>query len=39
VRQSLGPDAKPSSATVTAVTDLARALAAGVRGARVAAKA
>jgi tryptophan synthase alpha chain len=39
VRQSLGPDAKPSSATVTAVTDLARALAAGVRGARIAAKA
>jgi tryptophan synthase alpha chain len=39
VRQSLGPDAKPSSASVTAVTDLARALAAGVRGSRVAAKA
>jgi tryptophan synthase alpha chain len=39
VRQSLGPDAKPSSASVTAVTDLARALAAGVRGARVAARA
>jgi tryptophan synthase alpha chain len=39
VRQSLGPGAKPSSASVTAVTDLARALAAGVRGARVAARA
>ena len=39
VRQSLGPDAKPSSASVTAVTDLARALAAGVRSARVAVKA
>jgi tryptophan synthase alpha chain len=39
VRQSLGPDAKPSSASVTAVTDLVRALAAGVRGARVAARA
>jgi tryptophan synthase alpha chain len=39
VRQSLGPDAKPSSASGTAVTDLARALAAGVRGSRVAAKA
>ena len=39
VRQSLGPDAKPSSASVQAVTDLARALAAGVRGARVAARA
>jgi tryptophan synthase alpha chain len=39
VRQSLGPDAKPSSASVTAVTDLARALAVGVRGARVAARA
>jgi tryptophan synthase alpha chain len=39
VRQSLGPDRKPSSATVTAVTDLARALAEGVRAARVPAKA
>jgi tryptophan synthase alpha chain len=39
VRQSLGPDRKPSSATVTAVTDLARALAQGVRAARVPAKA
>jgi tryptophan synthase alpha chain len=38
VRQSLGTDSKPSSASVTAVTDLARALAAGVRSARVAAK-
>jgi tryptophan synthase alpha chain len=39
VRQSLGPDRKPSAATVTAVTDLARALAEGVRAARVTAKA
>jgi tryptophan synthase alpha chain len=39
LRQSLGPDAKPTAATVTAVTDLVRALAAGVRGARVAANA
>jgi tryptophan synthase alpha chain len=39
VRQSLGPDSKPTSATVTAVTDLARTLAEGVRGARVTAKA
>jgi tryptophan synthase alpha chain len=39
VRQSLGPDAKPTSATVAAVTDLARALADGVHGARVVAKA
>jgi tryptophan synthase alpha chain len=39
VRQSLGPDAKPTAKSVTAVTDLARTLAAGVRGARVAAKA
>src|ERR1700726_4346147 len=39
VRQSLGPDAKPSSASVTGVIDLARALAVGVRGARVAARA
>jgi tryptophan synthase alpha chain len=38
VRQSLGADSKPSSASVRAVTDLARALAAGVRGAGVAAK-
>jgi tryptophan synthase alpha chain len=38
VRQSLGADSKPSSASVTAVADLARALAAGVRSARVAAK-
>jgi tryptophan synthase alpha chain len=34
VRQSLGPDDKPTKATVSAVTDLVRALAAGVRGAR-----
>jgi len=33
VRKSLGPDAKPTPATVPAVTDLVRALAAGVRGA------
>jgi tryptophan synthase alpha chain len=39
VRQSLGPDGKPTSKTVTAVTDLARALAAGVHAARVTAKA
>jgi len=39
VRQSLGPDGKPSSARVRAVTDLARALAEGVRGARIAARA
>jgi tryptophan synthase alpha chain len=39
VRQSLGPDGKPSSASVRAVTDLARALAEGVRGARIAARA
>jgi tryptophan synthase alpha chain len=39
IRQSLGPDAKPTAKSVTAVTDLARALAAGVRGARVAANA
>jgi tryptophan synthase alpha chain len=38
VRQSLGLDSKPGSATVRAVTDLARVLAEGVRGARVAAK-
>jgi tryptophan synthase alpha chain len=34
VRQSLGPDDKPTKATVSAVTDLVRALAAGVRGTR-----
>ncbi len=39
VRQSLTPDAKPTSATVAAVTDLARALAEGVRAARVGVKA
>ncbi|MGO8923947.1 MAG: tryptophan synthase subunit alpha [Xanthobacteraceae bacterium] len=39
VRQSLGPDAKPTSTTVAAVTDLARALAEGVRAARVGVKA
>jgi len=39
VRQSLGPDSKPGSATVRAVTDLARVLAEGVRGARIAARA
>jgi tryptophan synthase alpha chain len=39
VRQSLGPDSKPTSATVAAVTDLARALAEGVHSARVTAKA
>jgi len=38
VRQSLGPDSKPGSASVRAVTDLARTLAEGVRSARVAAK-
>jgi tryptophan synthase alpha chain len=38
VRQSLGLDGKPGSASVRAVTDLARSLAEGVRGARVAAK-
>jgi tryptophan synthase alpha chain len=35
VRQSLGPDGKPTSRTVAAVTDLARALAEGVHAARV----
>ena len=35
VRQSLGPDGKPTSTSVAAVTDLARALAEGVREARV----
>jgi tryptophan synthase alpha chain len=39
VRQSLGPDSKPTSKTVAAVTDLARALAEGVRAARVGVKA
>ncbi|HEV2623903.1 MAG TPA: tryptophan synthase subunit alpha [Xanthobacteraceae bacterium] len=39
VRQSLGPDGKPGPASVRAVTDLARSLAEGVRGARIAAKA
>jgi len=39
VRQSLGPDGKPTSTSVAAVTDLARALAEGVRGARVGVKA
>jgi tryptophan synthase alpha chain len=39
VRQSLGPDGKPTSKTVAAVTDLARALAEGVHAARVTAKA
>jgi tryptophan synthase alpha chain len=34
VRQSLGPDGKPTSRTVAAVTDLARALAEGVHAAR-----
>ena len=39
VRQSLGPDSKPTSKTVAAVTDLARALAEGVHAARVGVKA
>ena len=39
VRQSLGPDTKPASGTVAAVTDLARMLAEGVHAARVTAKA
>jgi len=34
VRTSLGPDGKPTTATVAAVTDLVRALAEGVRKAR-----
>jgi len=34
VRKSLGADAKPTAATVPAVTDLVRALAQGVRGAK-----
>ena len=39
LRQSLGPDGKPTVKTVTAVTDLARMLAQGVHAARVTAKA
>jgi tryptophan synthase alpha chain len=39
VRQSLAPDAKPTGATVAAVTDLVRSLADGVRAARVGVKA
>jgi tryptophan synthase alpha chain len=39
VRQSLGPDGKPTAKTITAVTDLARSLADGVRAGRVTAKA
>ena len=39
VRQSLGPDSKPTAKTLAAVTDLARALAEGVRSARVGVKA
>ena len=39
VRQSLGPDSKPTAATLAAVTDLVRALAEGVRAARVRVKA
>ena len=39
VRHSLGPDSKPTTATVAAVTDLVRALAEGVHAARVTAKA
>ncbi len=35
VRQSLGPDAKPTSGTVTAVTGLVGTLADGVRSARL----
>jgi tryptophan synthase alpha chain len=38
MRQSLGPDSKPTAGTLAAVTDLARTLAEGVRGARAAAK-
>jgi tryptophan synthase alpha chain len=34
LRKSLGPEAKPTPATVPAVTELVRALAEGVRGAR-----
>ena len=39
VRQSLGPDSKPTAATVAAVADLARTLAEGVHAARIPAKA
>jgi len=39
LRQSLEPDGKPTSKSVAAVTDLTRALAEGVRGARVGVKA
>ena len=39
VRQSLGPDSKPTAKTVAAVTDLARALADGMHLARVGVKA
>ena len=39
VRQSLGPDSKPTAKTVAAVIDLARALAEGVHSARIGAKA
>jgi tryptophan synthase alpha chain len=39
VRQSLGLDSKPTAKTVTAVTDLTRALAEGVHSARVGVKA
>ena len=39
VRQSLGPDSKPTAKTLAAVTDLARALAEGVHSARVGVKA
>jgi tryptophan synthase alpha chain len=39
VRQSLGPESKPTATTVAAVTDLARALAEGVHSARVGVKA
>jgi len=39
VRQSIEPDGKPTSKSVAAVTDLTRALAEGVRGARVGVKA
>jgi tryptophan synthase alpha chain len=39
VRQSLAPDAKPTGATVAAVTDLVQSLAEGVRAARVGVKA
>jgi tryptophan synthase alpha chain len=39
VRQSLGPDSKPTAKTVTTVADLARTLAEGVHSARVGVKA